>query len=131
MADIIQFPNKKKQNLRDKAQMLQNRLDELAVESRYINEDIDFLNKALITNKEEMAEVIKQFTEVSGLEKEMRPFIDLASHWGELTPEKEKEVENKLGEIGDVFVDVAKKLEDAVRQLTLDLDINSDKPEDK
>ena len=111
--------------------MLQNRLDELAVESRYINEDIDFLNKALITNKEEMAEVIKQFTEVSGLEKEMRPFIDLASHWGELTPEKEKEVENKLGEIGDVFVDVAKKLEDAVRQLTLDLDINSDKPEDK
>ena len=36
-----------------------------------------------------------------------------------------------MKQLGDKLVDMAKELEDAVVQLTLDLDINKDKPEDK
>jgi aspartate/glutamate racemase len=44
--------------------------------------------------------------------------------------QKDKTTE-KWDELGDKLNDAAKKLEDAVVQLVLDLDINKDKPEDK
>jgi len=129
--NIIQFPNKLQHNLKQKAQMLQSRLEELGVESQYITDDIQYLNNALKKNKEETHQIVQQFADLNGMSKEMKPIIDLVTEWGELlTPENEKIVENKLDEIGDVFVDVAKQLEEAVKQLTIDLNINPEN-EDK
>ena len=65
-----------------------------------------------------------------------KPVMDFENEWGddfEFTPDFDipDKAETKLDELGDKMVDAAKKLEDAVVQLVLDLDINKDKPEDK
>jgi seryl-tRNA synthetase len=131
--NIIDFPKKPKQSVKQKASMLQSRLEELSVESQYITEDIQYLTEALKKNEAEVNEIALQLSKISSgtPSKDVQALIDLITQWGEqLTPDKQKIVEDKADEVADVFVDIAKKLEETFKQLTLDLNINPDK-EDK
>ena len=137
--NIIQFPNKKKQSQKEKVRMMQARIDEIDIENRYIEEDIAYLKKSLAKNHEEAEDILKQFAIMNGenfFSAGEKPVMDFENEWGddfEFTPDFDipDKAETKLDELGDKMVDAAKKLEDAVVQLVLDLDINKDKPEDK
>ena len=137
--NIIQFPNKKGQSQKQKVRMMQARIDEIDIENRYIEEDIAYLKKSLAKNHEEAEDILKQFAIMNGenfFSAGEKPVMDFENEWGddfELTPDFDipDKAETKLDELGDKMVDAAKKLEDAVVQLVLDLDINKDKPEDK
>ena len=140
--NIIHFPNKKKQNKVQKARILQMRLEEIEVENRYIEDDIAYLKASLIKNKEEAQNILKEFALINGenfFSAGEEPVIGFENEWGddfEFTPDfdipdKPNKRETEWDELGDKMVDAAKKLEDAVVQLVLDLDINKDKPEDK
>ena len=130
--NVIPFPNLKAQTNKEKARMLQMRLDEIDIENRYINEDINYLQASLKKNHDEAEAILKSFAMMNG----ETPVMDFENEWGddfECTPDFDipDKTTEKWDEIGDKMVDMAKKLEDAVVQLTLDLDINNDKPEDK
>ncbi len=130
--NVIPFPNLKAQTNKEKARMLQMRLDEIDIENRYINEDINYLQASLKKNHDEAEAILKSFAIING----ETPVMDFENEWGddfEFTPDFDipDKTTEKWDEIGDKMVDMAKKLEDAVVQLTLDLDINNDKPEDK
>ncbi len=140
--NIIQFPNKKKQSEKQKVRMMQARIDEIDVENRYIEEDIAYLKKSLEKNHLEAEEILKQFAIMNGenfFSAGDKPVMDFENEWGddfEFTPDFDiPDVPNKRetewDELGDKLHDAAKKLEDAVVQLVLDLDNNKDKPEDK
>ena len=137
--NIIQFPNKKEQSQKQKVRMMQARIDEIDIENRYIEEDIAYLKKSLAKNHEEAEDILKQFAIMNGenfFSAGEKPVMDFENEWGddfEFTPDFDipDKTETKLDELGDKMVDAAKKLEDAVVQLVLDLDINKDKPEDK
>lgn len=140
--NIIHFPNKKKQNKVQKARLLQMRLEEIEVENRYIEDDIAYLKASLIKNKEEAQNILKEFALINGenfFSAGEEPVIGFENEWGddfEFTPDfdipdKPNKRETEWDELGDKLHDAAKKLEDAVVQLVLDLDINKDKPEDK
>ena len=140
--NIIHFPNKKKQNKVQKARILQMRLEEIEVENRYIEDDIAYLKASLIKNKEEAQNILKEFALINGenfFSAGEEPVIGFENEWGddfEFTPDfdipdKPNKRETEWDELGDKMVDAAKKLEDAVVQLVLDLEINKDKPEDK
>ena len=137
--NIIQFPNKKGQSQKQKVRMMQARIDEIDIENRYIEEDIAYLKKSLAKNHEEAEDILKQFAIMNGenfFSAGEKPVMDFENEWGddfEFTPDFDipDKTETKLDELGDKMVDAAKKLEDAVVQLVLDLDINKDKPEDK
>lgn len=140
--NIIHFPNKKKQNKVQKARILQMRLEEIEVENRYIEDDIAYLKASLIKNKEEAQNILKEFAPINGenfFSAGEEPVIGFENEWGddfEFTPDfdipdKPNKRETEWDELGDKLTDAAKKLEDAVVQLVLDLDINKDKPEDK
>ena len=135
--NVIPFPNKKAQNQKEKARMLQMRLDEIDIENRYIEEDIKYLESSLKKNHEEAENILTQFAIMNGINQDS-PVMDFTNEWGddcEFTPEFDipdrDETTKKWDEIGDKMEEAAKKLEDAVVQLVLDLDINKDKPEDK
>ena len=133
--NIIPFPNKKAQNQKEKARMLQMRLDEIDIENRYIEEDIKYLKSSLKKNHEEAERILTDFAIMNGINQDS-PVMDFTNEWGddfEFTPDFDlpDEPKSRLDELGDKLVDMAKELEDAVVQLTLDLDINKDKPEDK
>ena len=126
MADnVVQFPDKKGANLKIRTQMLQARLDEIEVENKYMNDDIEYLQSALKKNLDEAEEILKKFAIING---ENTPVMN---EWGddfEFTPDfdfPDEEMDN----IVDSISDAAKKLEDAVHQLVLDLDINPDNEE--
>jgi len=140
--NIINFPNKKKQNKVQKARILQMRLEEIEVENRYIEDDIAYLKASLIKNKEEAQNILKEFALINGenfFSAGEEPVIGFENEWGddfEFTPDfdipdKPNKRETEWDELGDKLTDAAKKLEDAVVQLVLDLDINKEKPEDK
>lgn len=140
--NIIYFPNKKKQNKVQKARILQMRLEEIEVENRYIEDDIAYLKASLIKNKEEAQNILKEFALINGenfFSAGEEPVIGFENEWGddfEFTPDfdipdKPNKRETEWDELGDKLTDAAKKLEDAVVQLVLDLDINKEKPEDK
>lgn len=140
--NIIHFPNKKKQNKVQKARLLQMRLEEIEVENRYIEDDIAYLKASLIKNKEEAQNILKEFALINGenfFSAGEEPVIGFENEWGddfEFTPDfdipdKPNKRETEWDELGDKLTDAAKKLEDAVVQLVLDLEINKDKPEDK
>tara|TARA_A100001011_G_scaffold395284_1_gene489838 strand:+ start:1338 stop:1775 length:438 start_codon:yes stop_codon:yes gene_type:complete len=140
--NIIHFPNKKKQNKVQKARILQMRLEEIEVENRYIEDDIAYLKASLIKNKEEAQNILKEFALINGenfFSAGEEPVIGFENEWGddfEFTPDfdipdKPNKRETEWDELGDKLTDAAKKLEDAVVQLVLDLEINKDKPEDK
>lgn len=140
--NIIHFPNKKKQNKVQKARVLQMRLEEIEVENRYIEDDIAYLKASLIKNKEEAQNILKEFALINGenfFSAGEEPVVGFENEWGddfEFTPDfdipdKPNKRETEWDELGDKLHDAAKKLEDAVVQLVLDLDINKDKPEDK
>lgn len=140
--NIINFPNKKKQNKVQKARILQMRLEEIEVENRYIEDDIAYLKASLIKNKEEAQNILKEFALINGenfFSAGEEPVIGFENEWGddfEFTPDfdipdKPNKRETEWDELGDRLTDAAKKLEDAVVQLVLDLDINKEKPEDK
>ena len=137
--NIIQFPNKKKQSQKEKVRMMQARIDEIDIENRYIEEDIAYLKKSLAQNHAEAEDILKQFAIMNGenfFSAGEKPVMDFENEWGddfEFTPDFDipDKPDTTLDELGDKIVEVAKKLEDAVVQLTLDLDINKDKPEDK
>ena len=137
--NIIQFPNIKQQSQKQKVRMMQARIDEIDIENRYIEEDIAYLKKSLAKNHEEAEDILKQFAIMNGenfFSAGEKPVMDFENEWGddfEFTPDFDipDKTETKLDELGDKMVDAAKKLEDAVVQLVLDLDINKDKPEDK
>ena len=134
MADnVVKFPDKKGANLRARTQMLQARLDEIEVENKYMNDDIEYLQSALKKNLDEAEEILKKFAMING---ENKPVMN---EWGddfEFTPDFDlPELETTLlneqmDRLLDNLSDAAKKLEDAVTQLVLDLDINPDN-EDK
>ena len=134
MADnVVKFPDKKGANLRARTQMLQARLDEIEVENKYMNDDIEYLQSALKKNLDEAEEILKKFAMING---ENKPVMN---EWGddfEFTPdfdlpELETTLPNEqMDNLVDNLSDAAKKLEDAVTQLVLDLDINPDN-EDK
>ena len=135
--NIIPFPNKKVQNQKEKARMLQMRLDEIDIENRYIEEDIKYLKSSLKKNHEEAERILTDFAIMNGINQDS-PVMDFTNEWGddfEFTPEfdipDKDETTKKWDDIGDKMEEAAKKLEDAVVQLVLDLDINKDKPEDK
>ena len=139
--NIIPFPNKKAQNQKEKAKMLQFRLDEIDIENRYIEEDIKYLESSLKKNHEEAESILTQFAIMNGINQDS-PVMDFENEWGddfEFTPdfdlpeleETKDETTQKWDELGEKLDDAAKKLTDAVIQLTLDLDINNDKPKDK
>ena len=137
--NIIQFPNKKEQSQKQKVRMMQARIDEIDIENKYIEDDIAYLKKSLAKNHEEAENILKQFAIMNGenfFSAGEKPVMDFENEWGddfEFTPDFDipDKPDTTLDELGDKIVEVAKKLEDAVVQLTLDLDINKDKPEDK
>ena len=137
--NVIKFPSKAEHNKKQKARVLQLRLDEIDIENRYIEEDIAYLKGSLTKNKEEIALILKEFAKMNGEagvyfenefgdDFEFVPDFDIPDKVESLQKDKTTE---KWDELGDKMVDAAKKLEDAVVQLVLDLDINKDKPEDK
>ena len=137
--NIIKFPSKAEHNKKQKARVLQLRLDEIDIENRYIEEDIKYLKSSLKKNHEEAESILTQFAIMNGINQES-PVMDFTNEWGddfEFTPDFDipdqpvDKTTEKWDELGDKMVDAAKKLEDAVVQLVLDLDINKDKPEDK
>ena len=131
--NIIDFPKKPKQSVKQKASMLQSRLEELSVESQNITEDIQYLTEALKKNESEVNEIALQLSKISSgtPSKDVQDLIDLITQWVEQhTPDKQKIVEAKADEVADVFVDIANKLEETFKQLTIDININPDK-EDK
>ena len=118
------------------------RLEEIEVENRYIEDDIAYLKASLIKNKEEAQNILKEFALINGenfFSAGEEPVIGFENEWGddfEFTPDfdipdKPNKRETEWDELGDKLTDAAKKLEDAVVQLVLDLEINKDKPEDK
>lgn len=130
--NVIPFPNMQKRSKTDKARILQLRLDEIETENGYMEKDIEYLQSALKKNLDEAENILKEFAIING----ETPVMDFVNEWGddfEFTPDFDIPDNNtqKWDEIGDTMADIAKKLEDAVVQLTLDLDINKDKPEDK
>ena len=137
--NIIQFPNKKEQSQKQKVRMMQARIDEIDIENRYIEEDIAYLKKSLAQNHAEAEDILKQFAIMNGenfFSAGEKPVMDFENEWGddfEFTPDFDipDKPDTTLDELGDKLTDAAKKLEDAVVQLMLDLDINKDKPEDK
>jgi len=140
--NIIQFPNKKEQSQKQKVRMMQARIDEIDIENRYIEEDIAYLKKSLAKDQEEAEDILKQFAIMNGenfFSAGEKPVMDFENEWGddfEFTPDfdipdKPNKRETEWDELGDKLTDAAKKLEDAVVQLVLDLEINKDKPEDK
>lgn len=133
--NVIPFPNKKEQNQKEKAKMLQMRLDEIDIENRYIEEDIKYLESSLKKNHGEAESILTQFAIMNGINQDS-PVMDFENEWGddfEFTPDFDipDKPKTELDELGDKMVEMAKQLEDAVVQLTLDLNINKDKPEDK
>jgi len=137
--NVIPFPNIKEQTDKDKAKMLQLRLDEIDIENRYINEDISYLQASLKKNHEEAEAILKAFAMINGGKT---PVMEFENEWGddfEFTPdfdlpeleETKDETTKKWDELSDTLDDAARKLTEAVVQLTLDLDINKDKPKDK
>lgn len=130
MAKIIQFPSKITP-LKVKAEMHRNRIDELEIENQYISDDIDYLTAALKKNREELAEVLKQLAIMNG-EAGVHQ-ADFENEWGddfEFTPDFEIKDEETMDKVAETMADAAKKLEDAVNQLVLDLNINPEN-EDK
>lgn len=130
--NVIPFPNMQKHSRVEKARVLQLRLDEIETENGYMETDIAYLQSALKKNLDEAENILKEFAIING----ETPVMDFVNEWGddfEFTPDFDIPDNNtqKWDEIGDTMADIAKKLEDAVVQLTLDLDINKDKPEDK
>ena len=137
--NIIQFPNKKEQSLKQKVKMMQARIDEIDIENKYIEDDIVYLKRSLAKNHEEAENILKEFAIINGenfFSAGEKPVMDFENEWGddfEFTPDFDlpDKPKTELDELGDKMVDIAKQLEDAVVQLTLDLNINKDKPEDK
>ena len=135
--NIIQFPNKRNEkSAKEKIKIIQVRLDELNVEANYMADDIDYLTNALEKNSQETNDLIRQLADINNIEKEA--LVDYITEWGDkhiFNPEKESKVkeeeENKWDEIGDVFLDAAKKLVEETERLILDLKINPNKDEDK
>ena len=140
--NIIQITSKKEHSKKQKARVLQLRLDEIEVENNYITEDIAYLKGSLEKNKQEIVAILNEFAKMNGEagvyfenefgdDFEFVPDFDIpdkVEHAIDLQKDKTTE---KWDELGDKLNDAAKKLEDAVVQLVLDLDINKDKPEDK
>ena len=59
MGKVIQFPTKNKEtDSKQKAQVLQNRLDEIEIENEYINKDLDYLTNALTKNLDEASTIL-------------------------------------------------------------------------
>ena len=137
--NVIQFPNKKEQSQKQKVRMMQARIDEIDIENKYIEDDIAYLKKSLEKNHQEAEDILKSFAIMNGenfFSAGETPVMDFENEWGddfEFTPDFDlpDSPKSELDELGDKMVDMAKKLEDAVVQLTLDLNINKDKPEDK
>jgi hypothetical protein len=137
--NVIQFPNMQKYSKVEKARILQARLDEIENENVYMEKDIEYLQSALKKNLDEAENILKEFAIINGenfFSAGETPVMDFVNEWGddfEFTPDFDisDSPKTELDELGDKMVDMAKKLEDAVYQLTLDLDINKDKPEDK
>jgi len=140
--NVIQFPNKKEQSQKQKVRMMQARIDEIDIENKYIEDDIAYLKKSLEKNHQEAEDILKSFAIMNGenfFSAGETPVMDFENEWGddfEFTPDfdipdKPNKRETEWDELGDKLHDAAKKLEDAVVQLVLDLDINKDKPEDK
>ena len=137
--NIIQFPNKKEQSQKQKVRMMQARIDEIDIENKYIEDDIAYLKNSLAKNHEEAESILKEFAIMNGenfFSAGEKPVMDFENEWGddfEFTPDFDipDKPKTELDELGDKMVEMAKQLEDAVVQLTLDLDINKDKPEDK
>ena len=127
MADnVIQFPDKKGANLKIRTQMLQSRLDEIEIENKYMHDDISYLQSALKKNLDEAEGILKKFAIING---ENTPVMN---EWGddfEFTPDFDLP-NNEMDNVVDSIADAAKKLEDAVSQLVLDLNINPEN-EDK
>jgi hypothetical protein len=124
MADIIQFPNRRKQSQIEKLRMMQDRLAELSVENQYITDDIEYLQNALEGNGAEASDILKDFAIISGSKE---PIIDLTLE------NEEPEVDNttdKWDEIANKTLDASLKiLETAVQQLKFDF--NKPTNEDK
>ena len=124
MADIIQFPNRRKQSQIEKLRMMQDRLAELSVENQYITDDIEYLQNALEANGAEASDILKDFAIISGSKE---PIIDLTLE------NEEPEVDNttdKWDEIANKTLDASLKiLETAVQQLKFDF--NKPTNEDK
>ena len=137
--NIIQFPNKKEQSQKQKVRMMQARIDEIDIENKYIEDDIAYLKNSLAKNHEEAESILKEFAIMNGenfFSAGEKPVMDFENEWGddfEFTPDFDipDKPKTELDELGDKMVEMAKQLEDAVVQLTLDLNINKDKPEDK
>jgi len=135
--NILQFPNKRKEkSVKEKIKIIQVRLDELNVEANYIADDIDYLTNALEKNSQETNDLIRQLADINNIEKEA--LVDYITEWGDkhiFNPEKESKVkeeeENKWDEIGDVFLDAAKRLVEETERLITDLNKNPNKDEEK
>lgn len=124
MADIIQFPNRRKQSQIEKLRMMQERLAELSVENECITNDIEYLQDAKIDISSEASDILKDFAIMRGLKE---PIIDLTLENEE--PEIDKTTA-KWDEIANKTLDASlKMLETAVRQLKFDFDkpTNEDK----
>ena len=93
----------------------------------------------IVTKNRTQEDILKQFAIMNGenfFSAGEKPVMDFENEWGddfEFTPDFDipDKPDTTLDELGDKIVEVAKKLEDAVVQLTHALDINKDKPEDK
>ena len=104
-----------------------------------MEDDIAYLKAGIEKNHDEAENILKEFAIINGenfFSAGETPVMDFENEWGddfEFTPDFDipDSPKTELDELGDKMVDMAKKLEDAVYQLTLDLDINKDKPEDK
>lgn len=124
MGDLIQFPNRRKQNQIERIRMMQDRLAELSVENECITDDIFYLQNALVVNRAEASDILKDFAIISGSKE---PIIELTLE------NEEPEVDNttaKWNEIANKTLDASLKiLETAVQQLKFDF--NKPTNEDK
>jgi len=127
---------KDEQTIQEKSQLLQARLEEIEVENKYMNDDIDYLSNALKRNIEEASNILKEFALINGLAKdeEEESIMEFTNEWPDQFEEgtvyPKDTTQDKWDEIADKTLSASLTLlEEAVNKLKDDF--NNDKPKDK
>jgi len=74
MGELINFPNKRKINTREKVDRLEHRLSELETENAWVRQDIVELGQILEKNITEMQELLHELAVLQGFEEKYTQF---------------------------------------------------------
>ena len=91
--NIIQFPTRHKQTVKEKVDILERRVAEIQMENDIMRSDIEYLHDAIKTNIGELHEILKEISVLAGLEKydnAFNPFKDLEVLFEEIDLNEDK-----------------------------------------